>query len=136
MIGNISPSALAAAAAECADLDSVTNLFAGFLESCGVRYAFAYRFDSGLKAAADRWTPLYVSFPQEIIDYYRGVRFVETDSLARAAFSSYLPVRLAEVAASFEMSEARQGLHALFGKYGVQDILAMHVADQIGRAHV
>ena len=133
MIGNISLSALAAAAAECADRDSVTKLFAGFLESCGVRYAFAYRFDSGLKAAADRWTPLYVSFPAEIIDYYRSVRFAETDSLARAAFSSYLPVRFAEIAAGFDQSEARRGLHALFDKYGVKDILAMHVADRPGR---
>lgn len=133
MLGNLSTSALAAAAAECADGDSVIAVLGELLAACGSKYAMAYRFDQGLQSAADEWTPLYVSFPAEITDYYRKSRYVMDDNLARAAFGSYAPVRLSDIVGGFEMSPARQGLHALFAQYGIKDMLGLHVCDRPGR---
>lgn len=133
MIGDISPSALAAAVADCADNDSVTMAFSRFVEDCGARYAFAYRFETGLQSAAKQWTPFHMSFPAEIVDYYRDNQCLATDRLARAAFGTNLPVRLSDVIESFDMSPVRQGLHALFARHAIVDMLAMHVCDRPGR---
>ncbi len=133
MLGNLSPSALAAAAADCADRESVITVLDELLTACGVKYAMVYRFDRGLQAAADQWTPLYVSFPSDITDYYSQNRYVMDDNLARAAFGAYQPVRLSDIVDGFEMSPARKGLHALFKRHGVKDMLGLHVSDRPGR---
>lgn len=133
MLSNLSPSAFAAAAAECADIDSVNRTLARLVAAAEATYAFIYRFEDGLLNASGRWTPLYTDLPTEVLDYYRESRYSAGDGLARAAFGSYVPVSLSEVSGGFEESDKRAGLHALFRKYGIRDFLAMHVSDRPGR---
>lgn len=133
MLGKLSRSALTAVIAECSDRQTARAIFQDLIANCEAKWAYVYRFDNGLASAAEEWKPLYISFPAEIIDYYKNNQCFASDSLARAAFSSYLPIRLADVVDSFEMSSTRTGLHDLFRKYGGKDMLAMHVADRPGR---
>ncbi|MCK5748806.1 MAG: response regulator transcription factor [Oricola sp.] len=133
MLGNVSPSAFAAAAAECTDNDSVNSALARLIKAVGASYAFIYRFNDGLANVGGNWTPVYEDFPAEITRYYRDSNFSTSDSLTRAAFGSYLPVTLTETAAGMEMSPKRIGLHALFSRHGIKDLLAMHVSDRPGR---
>ncbi|GJL92893.1 LuxR C-terminal-related transcriptional regulator [Hyphococcus sp.] len=133
MSGPLSTSAFAAAIAGCETPESAFALLDSFVEKCGARYAVLYSFDHGVQSAADRWSPIYSTFPSDIADYYKTNRCITTDSFIRTALRSPTPVRFLEVVEKFETCEIASGLHAVMSAHGLRDGLAMHVSQRIGK---
>ena len=123
----------AAAVADCSDAPSVTAMMGRFADVCGARWAVVYSFEAGIRTAAEAWTPLFSSFPQEVSEYYADNRCIAADCFARAAMESTQPVRFLEIEDSLEPDETIQGLYALMRANGLVDGLALHVCDRPGR---
>ncbi|WP_375204507.1 helix-turn-helix transcriptional regulator [Hyphococcus sp.] len=133
MRGSLSTSALAALIAECEDKETVMAVLAGFVADTGAKCAFLYNFNAGVQAAAERWTPLFSTFPAEVSTYYSVMRCVTKDPYMRAALNSATPVRFLEVENEFEPCKVIAGLYALLRANDLVDGLAMYVSDRAGR---
>lgn len=133
MSGPFSTSAFTVALAGCDTLESAFALIGDFVENCGAQCAVLYSFDDGVQSAADRWSPLYSTFPREISEYYKQHRCIATDSFVRAALCSPTPVRFLGGIPWFDCCEAMTGLHALMAAHGLLDALAMHVSRRAGK---
>jgi len=133
MPGPVSTSALAAAISACDSKEQALALLDRFVDECGAKYGVLYSFDYGVMSAADRWSPIYMNFPNEICDYYERRRCVATDPFVRIALSKPAPVTFQEEFHNFQPCEATAGLHALFAAYGLRDGIAMHVSRRPGR---
>ncbi|WP_428407045.1 LuxR C-terminal-related transcriptional regulator [Hyphococcus sp.] len=133
MRGSLSTSDLAARIAGCEDKETAIAVLAGIIADSGATYGFLYNFNYGVKSAAERWTPLFSTFPAEISSYYSVMRCATEDPYMRAALSSTAPVRFLDVEDGLEPCGAISGLFALLRANGLADGLAMHVSDKPGR---
>lgn len=119
--------------AECEDKETVTSVLADFVAESGAKCAVLNNFNYGARSAAERWTPMFSSFPAEIAAYYRAENCVNDDPYMRAALGSTMPVRFQDAEASLQPSETIKGLFHLLRANNIVDGLAMHVSDRPGR---
>ncbi|WP_375202014.1 helix-turn-helix transcriptional regulator [Hyphococcus sp.] len=133
MAGSLSTSALASLIADCDDKETVMSVLAGFIADSGAKYAVLNNFNYGVKSAADRWTPMFSSFPADISAYYRTNNCLPEDPYLRAALGSTVPVRFQEAEEGFQPCAKIKGLFDLLRANSLVDGLAMHISDRPGR---
>ncbi len=133
MRGSLSTSALAASIARCEDKETALSVLTDFVADSGAKCGILYNFNYGVKSAAERWTPLFSTFPAEISAYYSAMRCAIEDPYLRAALSSPSPVRFQDITRDFEPGDVISGLFALLRANDLIDGLAMHISDRPGR---
>ncbi|MFC2951025.1 LuxR C-terminal-related transcriptional regulator [Marinicaulis aureus] len=109
------------------------SALADFVADSGAKFAVLNNFNYGTRSAAERWTPMFSSFPAEIAAYYRTENCVSDDPYMRAALSSTMPVRFQDTEDSLQPSDTIEGLFSLLRANNLVDGLAMHISDRPGR---